>query len=199
VYLLDSTGRAYSTSSHDLPSARTQGEPLTGRLNPPAGSSFTHLFAGNADDWLVLVSRTGYGFKVQLKELISKNKAGKALITLAEGATVLKPLLINDPVDSLAVVTLQGRLLIFPLAELPALARGRGNKLIQITSEDMASGKDCVVAIQTIAKNSPLKVLSGKRVLTLKAADITQYSGNRAKRGLALPRGFQRVDGLAAE
>ncbi len=199
VYILDSTGRAYSTSAHDLPSARTQGEPLTGRLNPPAGSLFTHLLAGNPDDWYVLASHFGYGFRVQLKELLSKNKAGKLLITLPDGAKVLKPAPVHNESDLLAVVTLQGRLLIFPVADLPALARGKGNKLIQIPPVDLAAGKDYVVAILAIPENSPLKVVSGKRFLTLKAADIEHYTGSRAKRGMALPRGFQRVEGLECE
>ena len=199
VYILDSTGRSYSTSAHDLSSARTQGEPLTGRLNPPAGSLFTHLLAGNPDDWYVLASHFGYGFRVQLKELLSKNKAGKLLITLPNGAKVLKPAPVHNETDLLAVVTLQGRLLIFPVADLPALARGKGNKLIQIPAVDLAAGKDFVVAVLAIPEVSPLKVVSGKRLLTLKAADIEHYAGSRAKRGMALPRGFQRVDGLECE
>ncbi len=199
VYLLDSTGRAYSTSAHDLPSARTQGEPLTGRLNPPAGSMFTHLLAGNPDDWIVLASHFGYGFRVQLKELSSKNKAGKLLITLPTGAKVLKPVPVRNESDLLAVVTLQGRLLVFPVADLPALARGKGNKLIQIPPADLAEETDYVVAVLSIPEQSPLKVVSGKRFLTLKAADIEHYTGSRAKRGLHLPRGFQRVEGLECE
>lgn len=199
VYILDSTGRAYSTSAHDLPSARTQGEPLTGRLNPAAGSLFIHLLAGNPDDWYVLASHFGYGFRVQLKELLSKNKAGKLLITLPDGAKVLKPSFVHNESDLLAVVTLQGRLLVFPVADLPALARGKGNKLIQIPATDLAAGKDFVVAVLAIPEHSPLKVISGKRFLTLKTADIEHYTSSRAKRGLPLPRGFQRVDGLESE
>ena len=199
LYMLDSTGRAYSTASHDLPSARTQGEPLTGRLNPPPGSLFMYLLSGNPEDWYVLASHYGYGFRVQLKELSSKNKAGKLLITLPPGAKVLKPAPIYDESDLMAVVTLQGRLLIFPVADLPALARGKGNKLIQIPSGDLLSEKDYVVAVLSIPKNSSLKVVSGKRFLTLKTLDIEHYTSSRAKRGLALPRGFQRVEGLECE
>ncbi|WP_027147478.1 DNA topoisomerase IV subunit A [Methylobacter marinus] len=199
VYLLDSTGRAYSTSAHDLPSARTQGEPLTGRLNPPAGAYFTHLLAGSPDDWYVLASNAGYGFRVQLKELLSKNKAGKTLITLPYGAKVLKPAPVRHESDLLAAVTQQGRLLIFPVAELPALAKGKGNKLIQIPTADLAAGKDQVMAVTALPENGQLKVLSGKRHITLKPADIEHYSGSRANRGTALPRGFQRVDGMECE
>ena len=199
LYMLDSTGRSYSTASHDLPSARTQGEPLTGRLNPPPGSLFMYLLSGNPEDWYVLASHYGYGFRVQLKELSSKNKAGKLLITLPPGAKVLKPAPIHDESDLMAVVTLQGRLLIFPVADLPALARGKGNKLIQIPSGDLLSEKDYVVAVLSIPENSSLKVVSGKRFLTLKTLDIEHYTSSRAKRGLALPRGFQRVEGLECE
>ncbi|MGZ5018280.1 MAG: DNA gyrase subunit A, partial [Methylobacter sp.] len=199
VYILDSTGRAYSTTTHDLPSARTQGEPLTGRLNPPPGSLFVHLLAGQPEDWYVLASHFGYGFRVQLKELLSKNKAGKQLITLPDGAKVLKPVPIRSEADALAVATLQGRLLVFPVVELPALAKGKGNKLIQIPTADLTTGKDYVVAAVALPENGQLKIIAGKRQLTLKGADIEHYSGDRAKRGLALPRGFQRVDGLECE
>ncbi len=196
VYILDSTGRVYNASTHDLPSARSQGEPLTGRLNPPAGSLFNHVFSGQPDDWYLLASNMGYGFRVQLKDLQSKNKAGKAVITLPAGAKVLAPVSINHDSDLLTVVTLQGRLLIFPVQELPALSKGKGNKLIQIPPADFNSGKDTVISVCVIAEDGAIKILSGKRHLTLKASDIEAYTGSRAKRGHALPRGFQRVDGL---
>ncbi|MGR9087774.1 MAG: DNA topoisomerase IV subunit A [Gammaproteobacteria bacterium] len=196
VYILDSTGRAYSTTTHDLPSARTHGEPLTGRLNPPPGSLFVHLLAGSPDDWYLVSSHYGYGFRVQLKELYSKNKAGKQLITLPGGARVVRAAPVRSDSDLIAVATLQGRLLIFPVQDVPELAKGKGNKLIQIPSSDLASGKDCVVATTALPVGSQLKIVSGKRQLTLKAQDIEHYTGSRAKRGLALPRGFQRVDGM---
>jgi topoisomerase-4 subunit A len=134
-----------------------------------------------------------------LKELLSKNKAGKLLITLPTGATVVKPAPLRSESDLLAVTTLQGRLLIFPVLDLPALPRGKGNKLIQIPSGDLTAGKDCVVAMAAIPENGQLKVMAGKRQLTLKGPDLEHYSGSRAKRGSVLPRGFQRVDGLESE
>jgi topoisomerase-4 subunit A len=199
VYLLDSTGRSYSTTTHDLPSARTHGEPLTGRLNPPPGALFAHLLAGDPDDWYLVASSYGYGFRVQLKELYSKNKAGKVLLTLSEGAKVVKPAELRSENDLLAVATLQGRLLLFPAQELPELVKGKGNKLIQIPTEDLASGKDAVVAVAALPANGQLKITAGKRQLTLKEGDLAHYTGGRAKRGLHLPRGFQRVDTLEAE
>lgn len=195
-YILDTTGRVYNITTHDLPSARSQGEPLTGRLKPPAGSLFTQVFAGQPEDWYLLVSNMGYGFRVQLKDLQSKNKAGKAAISLSAGAKVLAPAPINSNTDRVAVVTLQGRLLIFPVLGLPALSKGKGNKLIQIKPADFASDKDAVISVCILNPTSLLKILSGKRHLTLKADDIEAYSGSRAKRGSTLPRGFQRVDGL---
>ncbi|NOU20549.1 MAG: DNA topoisomerase IV subunit A [Methyloglobulus sp.] len=196
VYILDSTGRVYSTTTHDLPSARSQGEPLTGRLNPAPGSLFTYLLAGNPEDWYLLASNSGYGFRVQVKELVCKNKAGKSLLSLPTGAKVVKPATIANQTDLLAVVTLQGRLLIFPVIDLPELAKGKGNKLIQIPTKDLASSKDYVIAMAAIPVNSQLVIVSGKRQLTLKAIDIAHYFGNRANRGLSLPKGFQRVEGL---
>ena len=198
VYILDSTGRVYNTASHNLPSARSQGEPLTGRLKPPAGSLFTHIFAGQPDAWYLLVSNSGYGFRVQLKDLQSKNKAGKVAISLPSGAKALAPAAINSNSDYVAVATLQGRLLIFPVLELPALSKGKGNKLIQIKPADFNTDKDRVVAVCLISEAKELMILSGKRHLTLKTSDIEAYSASRAKRGLALPRGFQRVDSIVS-
>jgi topoisomerase-4 subunit A len=131
--------------------------------------------------------------------LLSKNKAGKLLITLPDNAKVIKPAAVQNNSDLLAVATLQGRLLIFPVIELPALAKGKGNKLIQIPAADLAAGKDFVISVVAIPENGQLKIIAGKRQLTLKGADIEHYSGNRASRGSALPRGFQRVDGLECE
>ena len=196
VFIMDSTGRAYMTTSHDLPSARSQGEPLTGRLKPPAGALFNHLLVGHEDDYILMASDAAYGFRVQLKELVSKNKAGKAVVTLPSGAQLLAPVHVPNPSDLIAVVTLQGRLLVFPAAALPALARGKGNKLVQIPTADLKAGTDKVVAVTVIAENAPLRLISGKRTLTLKPADLGNYLGVRAKRGHGLPRGFQRVDKL---
>ncbi len=199
VSIIDSTGRVYTVTSHDLPSARTQGEPLTGRLNPPPGAVFQHLLTGDSEDWYVLASSAGYGFRVQLKALQSKNKAGKAVLNLSDGAAVLAPLMITDAAAWLAVATLQGRLLIFPLLELPALAKGKGNKLIHIPTVEWAHNTDRVVAITVLGQQQNLKILSGKRHLSLKESERLVYCSQRAKRGTLLPAGFRRVDGLLAE
>lgn len=196
IYIADSTGRIYTSTVHDLPSARTQGEPLTGRLNPPAGALFISLMTGAPEDWYLLAGSSGYGFRVQLKDLYSKNKAGKAVLSLPEGAVMLKPIPITDINDLLAVVTLQGRLLVFPVVDLPELAKGKGNKIIQIPPVDFNSGADKVLDMLAIPAGAALKIMAGKRHLSLKSSDIALFSSGRAKRGLPLPRGFQRVDSL---
>ncbi len=198
VYVLDSSGRAYAVTTHDLPSARSQGEPLTGRLKPPSGAMFLHVMAGQPDDWYIVASSAGYGFRVQLKDLFSKNKAGKALLNLPSGASVITPVPVRATDSLLVVATQQGRLLIFSLKELPALSKGKGNKLIQIKAADFDAKQDAVVAVQAISGDQEVKLLSGKRHLTLKAVDIESYSSSRAKRGNLLPRGFQKVESITS-
>ncbi|MGR8933144.1 MAG: DNA topoisomerase IV subunit A [Gammaproteobacteria bacterium] len=197
VYILDSTGRVYNTTTHDLASARSQGEPLTGRLKPPAGSLFLHLLAGQPDDWYLLASSAGYGFRVQLKELDVKNRAGKALLTVPGYSGVLKPVPLKPEHTLLAVASAQGRLLILPLEDVPVLPRGKGNKLIDIHSDDLTAGSDKVVAMTALGAGGELKILSGKRSFSLKPDDIDHYRGARGRRGSPLPRGLQRVDGFA--
>ena len=199
IYLFDSTGRVYSSTTHDLPSARTQGEPLTGRFNPPDGATFTHLIAGHSDDLVMLVNSWGYGFKTPLNDLASKNKAGKSLVTLSNEENLLFPQLTNDENHLLAIATNQGRLLLFPLNEIPTLPKGKGNKLIQIPADELKNKRDFVVAFTILKPESALIVLSGKRTLTLKSNDLALYTGNRAKRGTLLPKGFQRVEALNSE
>jgi topoisomerase-4 subunit A len=199
AYFLDSTGRSYSISAHDLPSARSQGEPLTGRLNPPPLATFKAVLAGTDEDWYLLSTSAGYGFITQLGEFGSKNRAGKVLLTVPEQSEVLVPLKINNPeTDRLAVVTAQGRLLVFPIAEIPVLNKGKGNKLIDIKASELTDGTDRVVALCVVLPGMNLKITAGKRFLTLQGNDLAVYAAGRGKRGHPLPRGFQRVEGIEA-
>jgi topoisomerase-4 subunit A len=195
AYFLDSTGRSYTVSAHEFPSARTQGEPLTGRLNPPPGAVFKTVLAGADEDWYLLATNGGYGFLTQIRELHTKNRTGKSLLTVPEHAEVLPPLRVASPeADSVVLVTAQGRLLVFPAAEIPVLNKGKGNKLIQILPEDLASRQDYVVAVADLPPGAGLKLHCGRRHLSLSAADLANYQGSRARRGNPLPRGFQRVE-----
>jgi topoisomerase-4 subunit A len=200
VVILDSTGRAYTVPSHNLPSARGQGEPVTGRINPPSGATFEGLMMGAEDALFLLASDAGYGFVAKLGDLQTKNRAGKAAITLPKGGQVLQPAAIGSVDDSLvAAVTSEGRLLIFPLADLPQMARGKGNKIIGIPSARVQAREEFVIAIQVVTAQDTLVVYSGKRHQNFKFKDLEHYRGERGRRGNKLPRGFQKVDSMLVE
>jgi topoisomerase-4 subunit A len=195
VVFVDSTGRSYSLPSHTLPSARGQGEPLSGRLAPPSGASFEGMMMGRDTDRYLVASDAGYGFILKLADAYSKNKNGKALITLPEGSRVLQPKTVRDDVDEqVVVVSNEGRLLVFPVAELPELARGKGNKLISIAGSRVQSREEYVLDAVLMTPADTLVVYAGKRHLTMKFTDLEHYIGERGRRGNKLPRGFQKVD-----
>jgi len=203
--LVDSTGRSYALAAHTLPSARGQGEPVSGRLNPPSGAEFCGLLMGDDSQKIVIASDAGYGFVTELSHLYTKNKAGKALLTLPKGAHVLPPCLIHTAIDSthaevdnlVAVVSNEGRMLIFPLVDLPELARGKGNKMLSIPSARVQSREEFVIALAVVSPKQKLTIFSGKRHTTFKMADLEHYRGERGRRGHKLPRGFQKVDAIA--
>ena len=197
VVFIDSTGRSYSIPAHTLPSARGQGEPLSSRVNPIAGASFEAVLLGNDEDLFVLASDAGYGFIAKLGDLQSRNKAGKAILNLPNGAKVLAPQRLQEQEQAMiALVSNEGRLLVFAASELPQLAKGKGNKMLGIPSARHATREEYVVAMAVLPANGELTVFAGKRHISLKGADLEHYVGERGRRGNKLPRGFQRVDGL---
>ena len=183
---LDNTGRSYSLPAHTLPSARSHGEPLTGRLSPANGVSFKQVVLGNPQDKVIIASSAGYGFVTQLENCYSKNKAGKGLITLPEGANILKPCLVA-PNDWVMVVTSEPRMLVFAAQELPELAKGKGNKLIQMAKEFE------VTAVFAFAPGSKLDLTAGSYVKTFGPTAIEEALASRAKRGISLPRTLKMV------
>ncbi|MFI8381611.1 DNA topoisomerase IV subunit A [Pseudomonas sp. NPDC079086] len=197
---IDSTGRSYSLVAHSLPSARGQGEPLTGRLTPPPGATFECVLLPDDSALYVIASDAGYGFVVKGEDLQAKNKAGKALLSLPAGALVVPPKpLANREEDWLAAVTTEGRLLLFPVRDLPQLGKGKGNKIIGIPGERVASREEYLTDLAVLPAGSTLVLQAGKRTLSLKADDLEHYKGERGRRGNKLPRGFQRVDSLLVE
>ncbi|HEX7342182.1 MAG TPA: DNA topoisomerase IV subunit A [Rhodanobacteraceae bacterium] len=196
VAFIDSTGHSYSTPAHTLPSARGNGEPLTGRFSPPAGASFDAVACGDNDTRLVVASNFGYGFVTRFEAMLSGKKAGKQFITLADGARVLTPATSADPArDRIVVVTTEGHLLMFSVAELPELDRGKGNKLIDIPKARLASGEEHVAGVAVVSEGSgEVTLFAGQRKLTLRWSDLVEYGGNRATRGSLLPRGLRRVE-----
>ena len=200
VYLLDSTGRSYALAAHTLPSARGQGEPVTGRLNAPSGAHFPALLMGDERQYFLIASDAGYGFVTRLENLATKNKSGKALLNCPKGAEVMMPAEIRSLEDDfLVAVSNEGRLIMFAVKELPELGRGKGNKIISIPGARVTAREEFMVAAVVLSRDDALVVYSGKRHLTLKYQDLEHYLSERGRRGSKLPRGFQRVDRLAVE
>ncbi|AZL70896.1 DNA topoisomerase IV subunit A [Pseudomonas oryziphila] len=198
--LIDSTGRSYSLAAHSLPSARGQGEPLTGRLTPPPGATFECVLLPDDDALYVVASDAGYGFVVKGEDLQAKNKAGKGLLSLPNGAKVMTPRPVADrEQDWLAAVTTEGRLLVFKVADLPQLGKGKGNKIIGVPGDRVASREEYVTDLAVVSEGATLVLQAGKRTLSLKPDDLEHYKGERGRRGSKLPRGFQRVDALLVE
>ncbi len=197
---IDSTGRSYSLAAHSLPSARGQGEPLTGRLTPPPGASFECVLLPEDDALYVIASDAGYGFVVKGEDLQAKNKAGKALLSLPAGAKVIAPRSLDSrDEDWLAAVTTEGRLLVFPVRDLPQLGKGKGNKIIGIPGDRVASREEYLIDLAVLPAGATLVLQAGKRTLSLRADDLEHYKGERGRRGNKLPRGFQRVESLVVE
>ena len=198
VAFLDSAGRSYSTAVHTLPSARGNGEPLTGRFTPAPGAGFQALASGDNDARFVIASSHGYGFVTRFENLTGRNKAGKALLSLSEGGNVLQPAAVADvAADRIVAVTSAGHVLAFPLSELPELDKGKGNKIIEIPKAKRGTEK--VVAIAVVPPSAKLQVKSGARTMTLSFRELDEYIGARGSRGGLLPRGWQKVDGLGVE
>ncbi|TVS12510.1 MAG: DNA topoisomerase IV subunit A [Wenzhouxiangella sp.] len=194
---LDSSGRSYSLPAHELPSARSLGEPLTGRFSPPAGAAFRSLLIGAPEDRVLVASDAGYGFVTRLENLHSRQKAGKQLLSLPHGADVLPLAPVIDAEDGVLIAaTTEGHLLAFYLSELPELARGKGNKLINIPPKARKAGEKVAGAI-AIAAGQDCLVWAGQRYLRLSWNDTENYWAERAQRGRKLPRGFQKVTRLS--
>ncbi|WP_417345281.1 DNA topoisomerase IV subunit A [Ferrimonas sp.] len=197
VIFLESSGRSYTTDAHTLPSARSQGEPLSGRFNLVAGEMLEHTLMGDSEQLYLMATDAGYGFVCALKEMISRNKAGKALLTVPIGARVIAPTAIaNQESDRLLAITTEGRMLLFPVAQLPVLSKGKGNKIIGIPTERVKSREEYLKHLVVVPETAAVTLWAGKRKLTLKPDDLAHYQGERGRRGNKLPRGLQRVDKL---
>jgi topoisomerase-4 subunit A len=200
VVFINSSGRAYTTDAHTLPTARSQGEPLTGRFNLPAGENFEHTLMAEGECQYLLSSDAGYGFVSQFSDMVSRNKNGKALLSLPANAKVLAPIVIDNLEHCLVLaITSEGRMLVFPVKDLPVLNKGKGNKIINISSARAKARDEFVTLLAVIALEDAVTLHAGKRKLTLKSSDIEHYRGERGRRGNKLPRGLQRVDRIQIE
>ncbi|MDP6968562.1 MAG: DNA topoisomerase IV subunit A [Gammaproteobacteria bacterium] len=197
VAFIDDSGRAYALEAHTLPSARGQGEPLSGRFNAPSGVHFAAAICAKPEQLLLMTTDAGYGFVAKFEDLLTKNKAGKVAMSVPKGGKVQTPQWI-DKVETtwLVAVSNEGRMLVFPLQDLPQLARGKGNKIINISAARVASRDEFMVSAALVQEEDELLVHSGKRYLRLRGSDLVHYRGERGRRGNKLPRGFQKVDAL---
>ncbi len=194
---LDSTGRCYSVPAHVLPSARGLGEPLSGWVTPPEGANFEGVMLGAPEALWLIGSDAGYGFVTRLSDLYGKNKAGKVVLNVPSGARVLLPASVTDVESDLcAAATAQGRLLVFPISELPLLPKGKGLKIIQVPGARLGAREDFVVGVCALPAGKPLVINAGQRRLTLTVRDLSAYAGARGTRGQTLPRGFQNVNAV---
>lgn len=200
VVFIDSTGRAYATDAHTLPTARSQGEPLTGRFSLVSGATFEHTLMADDDCNYLLSSDAGYGFVGKFSEMVSRNKNGKALLSLPANAKVMLPIRIMNLDNALVLsITTEGRMLVFPVKDLPILSKGKGNKIINISSARAKAREEYVTLLEVINPEDAVTLHAGKRKLTLKNSDIEHYRGERGRRGNKLPRGLQRVDRIEIE
>ncbi|MCG5511915.1 DNA topoisomerase IV subunit A [Ectothiorhodospira shaposhnikovii] len=196
---IDSTGRTYALAAHTLPSARGQGEPLSGRLSPPDGARFVGVMMGAPDDLYLLATDHGYGFICTLEDMISRNRGGKVVLMVPEGANVLPPVRIRDlERQRLAAATSDGYLLVTVLSDLPRMARGKGNKIISIPPARLKAREEWMVEPALVAEGEVLNVVAGKKFKAVKGPELEEYLGERGRRGRKLPRGFQKVDALNA-
>jgi topoisomerase-4 subunit A len=193
---IDSTGRSYSLPAHTLPSARGLGEPLSGRLNPPDGAKFAGVMMGDPEGLWLLASDAGYGFVARLADLLTDRRAGKTVLGVPEGALVLPPSPVTSSRALVAVASSDGRLLAFPVAEVPQMERGKGNKLFNIPSAKAASREEVLVGAVVVEPDAALAVFAGDRRMTIDWAGLKAYRGERAQRGAVLPRGWRGVTRL---
>ena len=197
VIFMDSTGRTYALLAHSFPSARSVGEPLTCKCNPPAGATFMGALIGEEGARVLACSNGGYGFIGTVGEMVTKNRSGKGFLSVPTGALALSPILVPKEAQRVALVTNVGRLLVIDLKEVPQLAKGKGNKLISIPSDKVSSLEEFLLDIALLKKSDALEIKAGRRTFTLSPKDLEHYLGERGRRGMMLPKAAQRVEKIA--
>jgi len=196
VVFLDSTGRTYSMPAHSLPSARGLGEPLSGRLNPPDGARFAGCMMGEPEELWLLASDAGYGFTVRLKELITDRRAGKTVLNVPEGALALPPARVPSSGSLVVVAGSEGKMLAFPVTEVPEMPRGKGLKLYDIPGRRAAAREELVAGLAVVPPGGRLVLWAGEEHKELSWKDLAAFRGERAQRGVVLPRGWRKIDRL---
>ena len=200
VMFLDSTGRVYTLPAHKLPSARSHGEPLSGKLKPPDGATFIATLMGRDEQPYLFASDSGNGFITTLGEIQAKTRTGKSVLTCPKGSQPLVPCPIYNPeTDWICAIHSNGNLLVFGVDEIPVMARGKGSRILGIPAKKFSSGEEKMVALASVPEKGKLTVYAGKRHTTLRRQELEEYWSERGKRGARLPRGFQKVDDVGVE
>lgn len=198
VVFFDSNGRSYSLVVSSLPSVRGYGEPLTSRVTPESGASFTSVIAGKDDQKVLLVSNAGYGFIAPFGELLVKNRKGKHVVSLAAGATLLPALVLPAEYaledTSVLIASSDQKLLIIPAKEIPEMAKGKGRKLFGISAQAFENKESLVTGVYWLPKNAQVSLTAGKKQILLSAEDLKHYIGEPAQRGAKLPKNMQKED-----
>jgi topoisomerase IV subunit A len=189
---IDSTGRTYTLPAHSLPSARGHGEPLSGRLDPPDGAKFAGVMIGEPEDLWLLASDAGYGFTARLKDLVSDRRAGKTVLSVPENAQVLPPAPVPSPDALVAAVSSEGKLLAFPVSDVPEMPRGKGNKLYDIPGRKARERAELMTAVAVVPRGASLVLWAGEVRKQLDWKELQEYLGQRAQRGAVLKRGWPR-------
>ncbi len=198
VLFLDTQGRCYALPAHILPSARSQGEPLSGRLKTADGVEFAGMMMGEPDEHFLIASSAGYGFVCKLEDMLTRNRAGKTVLSVPKGAKALAPVKVRDlGQDWIVAVGSQGHMLVIPVRELPILSRGKGNKIINIPGRKVASGDEAMCVVALVQDKESITLHSGKRIKKMSAREVKTYAGERAQRGSRLSRGYRSVDAIA--
>ena len=192
--LLDNFGKAYTLPIHQLPSARGQGDPVSGKINAQSGATFPGVISGSEETLAVLASNLGYGFVVKLGDLQTKNKSGKAALN-AKNAKPITPKILSAVEDNyIASITKEGKMLIIEACELPILGKGKGNKIISIDKKKFEAKEDQLMYLVTFKKGDSIKLYSGKQHFIIKPNDLENFLGNRGRKGNFLPKGYRKVD-----
>ena len=194
---LGTNGRAYSVPVASLPGARGDGQPVTTLIDLEAGTQIAHYLAGPASATYLLSSSGGYGFMANLEHMVSRNKGGKAFVSVGEGESMCRPSLVSGgsgsqtlaPATHVACASTGGRFLTFELSELKAMEKGGlGLMLIDLEAKDTLAGAAAYtrsVRIEGVGRGGKA------REETLEIRSLNNAKSTRAKKGKVADLGFK--------
>lgn len=193
VFISDS-GRCFSLPAYSLPSARGFGEPLSSKLTL-GKSRILFTLLGSPSQLLLWYSDNGYGFISAYEHLISRNKAGKAFMSVSSGSHIQKPLFLNADNQYLLCLSSDGYALLLKREDIPELARGKGNKLMQLPKNKGIVLTDII----PLCGHETLKFKVGRSKEVITPDMWIQWLDARGKRGKRLPKGLEKYKQIEIE